>query len=133
MAASRATRLPPLAFMDLASVPRWAGQIRSTHTLPRRGSTMQTKWYDNRGIWLTVGLIGGLCVAFVWPHERALAATADRNAQFALITVPVGQQGAGLSDPIEGVFVLDFLTGELKGGVLSRQMGKFVSFYFRNI
>ena len=94
---------------------------------------MQTKWYDNRKMWLAIGLIGGLCVAYVWPHERALAATSDRSSQFALITVHVGQQGAGLQDPLEGIFVLDFLTGQLKGAVLSRQTGKFVTQYFRNV
>jgi hypothetical protein len=94
---------------------------------------MQTKWYDSRGIWLTVGLIGGLCVAFVWPHERALASTSDRSQQFAMITVPVGLQGAGLHDPLEGIFVLDFLTGQLKGAVLNRNAGMFAAQYYRNI
>lgn len=94
---------------------------------------MQTKWYDQKFLWLSLGLVAGLCVAFLWPHERALAATADRNAQFALITVPVGQQGAGLNDPLEGIFVLDFLTGTLKGAVLSRQTGKFVVNYARSV
>lgn len=94
---------------------------------------MQTKWYDNRGIWLTIGLIGGLCISFVWPHERALAAAGDRNQQFALLTVSVGQQGAGLNDPLEGIFVMDFLTGQLKGAVFSRQNMKFHSWYFRNV
>lgn len=94
---------------------------------------MQTKWYDSRGIWLTVGLIGGLCVAFVWPHERALAATADRSQQFAMITVPVGMQGAAIHDPLEGIFVLDFLTGQLKGAVMNRQAGTFGAQYYRNV
>ena len=94
---------------------------------------MQTTWYDNRGLWLAVGLIAGLAAAFVWPHERALAATVDRNSQFAMITVHVGQQGAGLQDPLEGIFVLDFLTGQLKGAVLSRQTGKFVTQYYRSV
>jgi hypothetical protein len=94
---------------------------------------MQSKWYDQKALWLSLGVVAGLCVSFLWPHERALASTVDRNAQFALITVPVGQQGAGLSDPLEGVFVLDFLTGTLKGAVLSRQTGQFVVNYYRSV
>lgn len=94
---------------------------------------MKTGWQNTRTIWLSLGLALGLGMAYVWPHERAFATTADRSSQFAMITVPVGQQGAGLADPLDGVFVLDFLTGTLKGAVLSRQSGGFTVEYFRNI
>ena len=39
----------------------------------------------------------------------------------------------GVTDQLDGVFVLDFLTGSLKGGVLNRQHGKFTAFYFRDL
>src|SRR5262249_11592982 len=36
-------------------------------------------------------------------------------------------------DPIEGIFILDFLTGQLKGAVLNRQTGTFASLYARDL
>ncbi|MGQ0635072.1 MAG: hypothetical protein ACT4QC_10705 [Planctomycetaceae bacterium] len=83
--------------------------------------------------WLLGGLLAGLGVAYFWPHEPAYANTVDRDKNFAIITVPVGMSAAGINDPLEGVFVLDFLTGQLKGAVLNRQVGKFASFYVRDL
>ena len=61
------------------------------------------------------------------------AGTADRAEKFAMLTVPVKDvQFAGVRDHLEGVFVLDFLTGQLKGAVLGKT-GRFTHAYFRNI
>ena len=87
----------------------------------------------SRTAWLAGGLIAGLAVAYLWPHERTYAATADRDTQFMMITVPVGTSGAGFNDPIEAVFVLDFLTGQLRGAGMNRQVGAFASFYARDL
>lgn len=94
---------------------------------------MRTAVSDSRLVWLVGGLLAGLGVAYFWPHEPAYATTADRDSNFALITVPVGTSAAGITDPIDGVFILDFLTGQLKGAVINRQVGKFSSFYYRNL
>lgn len=88
---------------------------------------------NTRVAWLAAGVVGGLAVAYFWPHEPAFATNADRDGQFAMVTVPVGTSAAGISDPMDGVFVLDFLTGQLKGAVLNRQNGKFTSFYLRDL
>lgn len=85
-----------------------------------------------RGIWLTVGLVAGLAISYVWPHEPVLAYGTDRDAQFAMCVCPVGGL-AGISDSIDGIFTLDFLTGDLRGAVLNRQVNKFTAFYFRNV
>lgn len=88
---------------------------------------------DRRALWLLTGLLAGLAVAYVWPHERAYANTADRDKNFALFTVPVGMSAAGINDPMDGIFVLDFLTGRLQGAVMNRQIGKFASLYSRDL
>lgn len=82
----------------------------------------------NRAWWLVVGILGGLGLATFWPHERAFAVATDRDEQFAITTCNVG-----LIDPIEAVFVLDFLTSTIKGAVLNRQVGKFTAFYYREL
>jgi hypothetical protein len=86
-----------------------------------------------RWVWLTAGLVGGLCVSYFWPHEPAMAETADRAAKFGLMTCPVQPGVAGIAPELEGVFVLDYLTGRLQGAVLSPKNGKFTHFYFRNV
>ena len=83
-----------------------------------------------RMVWLAAGLVAGLAIASVWPHEPAYAVTTDRDAKFAMTTCTVSVVAV---DPIEAIFVLDFLTGSLKGAVLNRQIGKFTAFYYRNL
>ena len=83
---------------------------------------------DQRGLWLGLGIAVGLCLAYAWPHEQAQAVGSDRAAQFGMATGQVQ-----LADPIEAIWVLDHLTGSLKGAVLNRQSAKFTSFYYRNL
>lgn len=94
---------------------------------------MRASVSDSRVMWLVGGLMAGLGVAYFWPHEPTYASTADRDSNFAIITIPVGTSAAGINDPMEGVFILDFLTGQLKGAVLNRQKGKFASLYYRDL
>ena len=89
---------------------------------------MRETKFESRALWLVVGLLAGLGVASFWPHEEAFAIATDRSDQYAIMTVNVG-----LIDPIEGVFVLDFLTHTLKGAILNRQIRKFTAFYERNL
>lgn len=86
------------------------------------------KSQDQRTRWLALGFLAGLAVSFFWPHEPLQASATDRSSQFGLCTGKVS-----IIDPIEGVYVLDFLTGQLKGAVMNRQIGKFTAFYFRDV
>jgi hypothetical protein len=78
--------------------------------------------------WLAVGVAAGLCISYFWPHEPALAVTTDRDSKFAMATIALTP-----IDTVEGIFVLDFLTGQLTGAVLNNKMGKFMTQYSRNI
>lgn len=94
---------------------------------------MRSTMTSSRAAWVAGGLIAGLAIAYLCPHEPTYATTADRDSQFMMVTVPVGNKAVGIDDPIDGVFILDFLTGQLKGAVLNRQAGKFTSFYVRDL
>ncbi len=79
-------------------------------------------------VWLLTGLVAGLGLARFWPHEPVAAGTADRNAKFGMATCPVS-----FTDGSEGVFVIDYLTGELKGAMVNPRLGKFTNFYYRSL
>ena len=89
---------------------------------------MEQRPSNQRMLWLVVGILAGLCIAYVWPHEPAHAITVDRAEQFALLTCPVQ-----VLDGWEGIFVFDFLTGRLEGRVMDPTSGKFTHTYFRNV
>jgi hypothetical protein len=79
------------------------------------------------------GVAAGLAVSWFWPQEPMHAGTSDRDDKFAMLTVPVKDVTfGGVRDHLEGVFVLDFLTGQLKGAVVGKA-GKFSHFYYRNL
>jgi hypothetical protein len=82
----------------------------------------------HRIVWTLTGLVAGLCIANFWPHEPVHAGTADRDDKFGLVTCPVS-----FVDGTEGIFVIDYLTGQVKGGMVNPRMGKFTNFYFRNV
>jgi hypothetical protein len=82
---------------------------------------------------LAAGILAGLAIAYLWPYEPAYATTGDRAAHFSMVTVPVADATNGIIDPLDGVFVLDLVTGQLKGAVMNRQFGKLASFYFRDL
>lgn len=87
----------------------------------------------NRYLWLMAGVVLGMAATWFFPQEPLHASSSDRDEKFAMLTVPVKDvQFAGVRDHLEGVFVLDFLTGQLKGAVLTKT-GKFTHFYQRNI
>lgn len=83
---------------------------------------------DSRGLWLGLGLVAGLIVAQLWPSEPALATATDRSDQFAVSVGP-----SNISQPSDAMYVLDFLTGDLKGAAINASTGKFTQFYYRNI
>lgn len=84
------------------------------------------------GVWLGIGLVAGLMVARLWPEERLQAVATDRDERFAITTVAVDPLGGAGQNP-EAVFVLDFLTGRLTGGILNAQNGVFVNSYVRDV
>lgn len=87
---------------------------------------METKPSGNRNVWLVAGVLAGICLSYIMPHEPAMAVSTDRNNKFAMTTCFV-------SPDLEAVFVLDFLTGRLTGAVMNRQGSQFVAAYTRNI
>ena len=88
---------------------------------------------SSRAAWVAGGLIAGLAIAYLCPHEPTYATTADRDSQFMMVTVPVGNKAVGLDDPIDGVFILDFLNVKLNVDVIIRLHMRFNSLYMRNL
>lgn len=91
---------------------------------------MQPNSNERRLVWMGMGLMAGLCLAYIWPHEVAHAVAADRDDRFAMCTVSTAL--GELGNP-EAIFVLDFLTGKLQGAMLNQQSGTFTNFWARNI
>jgi hypothetical protein len=75
---------------------------------------------------LAAGLAAGLLLSGLIAPIPMHAVSTDRIDTFAMCTGP-------LDEGIEGVYTLDFLTGELRGAALSRQNGKFHAFYQGNV
>ena len=91
---------------------------------------MSNRISEDRMTWLAVGVAAGLCISYFWPYERALAATTDRDSKFAMATIDVSPINI---NAVEGIFVLDFLTGQLTGAVLNNKIGKFMTRYSYNV
>lgn len=89
---------------------------------------MLQQFAQKRVVWFTIGALAGAMFISLWPKEQALAVASDRSDQFSMATCQVN-----LLEPLEAIFVLDFLTGSLKGATLSRQGTGFTSFFFRNL
>lgn len=88
---------------------------------------MKSQAKERNLVWLLFGVVGGLCIAYFWPHEPAYAMATDRDQRFAICTVSVGP-----ANP-DAVFVLDFLTGRLTGALLNMQSGTFTNFWYANV
>ncbi|MFP6702955.1 MAG: hypothetical protein VB861_14505 [Planctomycetaceae bacterium] len=80
----------------------------------------------NRMIWLVAGILLGSSLVWAWPAQTAVAFTSDRNDKFAMTTAPSGPGS-------ECIFVLDFLTGQLRGFALDRTASQFMWVYSRSI
>ncbi len=90
---------------------------------------MQPRSGERRLVWMGLGLVAGLCIAYCWPHETAQAVATDRDDRFAVCTVETQTQ---FGQP-EAVFVLDFLTGRLTGALLNQQSFAFTNFWYRSV
>ena len=77
-------------------------------------------------LFLAIGLLLGLGIAALWPQRPLAAASSDRNEKFGMCTVI-------MTDGLEAVFVLDFLTGRLTGACLGRQGNGFVQFFAADV
>ncbi|HTU25924.1 MAG TPA: hypothetical protein VMF30_11035, partial [Pirellulales bacterium] len=74
-------------------------------------------------------IVGAVVTANVvgwWPQIPVHATATHGQENFAIATGPIGMD-------IEAVYILDYLTGELKAAALNLQTGKFMSFFERNI
>lgn len=65
---------------------------------------------------------------YFWPQPEMKAAVANGNDKFTMVTVPLTETGE-----IEGVFVLNHLTGQLTGGAINTQTGKFGYSFMHNV
>ena len=87
---------------------------------------MMESWKTSRAAWLVAGVLLGAVLVGMLPHAPLHAVATDRQENFAICT-------GHLDQGIEGVFFLDFLTGDLKGAVISPQSGTFMGAYETNI
>lgn len=88
---------------------------------------MKTSSTERQLLWLFCGLVGGLSLAYIWPHEHVFASATDRDAKFAICTVEVAP-----ATP-DAVFVVDFSTGKLHGAMLNPQTQTFTNFWYANV
>ncbi len=65
---------------------------------------------------------------YFWPQQELRAAVANGNDKFTMVTVPLVETGE-----MEGVFVLNHLTGQLTGAALSNQTRNFGYKYMHNV
>ncbi len=79
-----------------------------------------------RAAWLGIGIVIGLVIGGVLPHAPLHATATDRQDTFAIATGMV-------DDGIEAVYMLDFLTGDLRAAVLNPNSRTFSSTFQRNI
>lgn len=77
-------------------------------------------------LWLLLGLVTGGGIAWTLPHRAIHAYSSDRNDKFTMTTAVTGPT-------TEAVFVLDFLTGQLRGFALDRSAQQFMVVYNRSV
>ena len=84
---------------------------------------------------LAAGIVLGIVGSSLWPTQQAYSVTVDRDSKesrFAMTTVEIMDSTLS-GNGLEGVFVLDFLTGRLTGGILNGQQGAFQHSYRHNV
>ena len=74
------------------------------------------------------GVVVTAAVAFVVPQDSVTASVANGNDKFTMVTVQLSEVV-----PVEGVFVLNHLTGVLAGGALNEQNNLFDYKYLHNV
>ncbi len=86
-------------------------------------------WIARNRVWmgLAAAAVVGLVLGGFWPRSPLYAVATDRSDNLVITTVPVDES-------VEAIFVLDGLTGTLRGGVPSyRAKGLFQATWERNV
>lgn len=78
-------------------------------------------------IFFLAGAIFGGSVLYFRPQANVKASVANGNDKFTMVTVPISV------GETEAVFVLNHLTGVLRGAVLNPNTGTFTNHYLRNV
>jgi len=73
-----------------------------------------------------IGLLCGLVLGGWWPQQPVFAVATDRLETFGMATGP-------LDSDVEAVYLLDFLTGDLRAVVLGKQPGTWTGYYHANV
>ena len=76
--------------------------------------------------WLLLGVLIGIVLSAVLPARPLHAVATDSQDGFSLAT-------GMIDNNLEGVYFLDYLTGTLKGAVISLSNGKFTTSYESNV
>ena len=105
---------------------------------------LRSLWFVSQGSvmsrlgWAVTGLVVGVVLSSSvarWgrtpqPLPVVQAMTSQANESFAVCTTPMT---SGLGGGVEGFFMLDFLTGDLSGGLLNPVTGTFGVAYRHNV
>jgi hypothetical protein len=75
---------------------------------------------------VVVGLAFGLALSGFWPQAPLYAVATDRIETFGMATGPLDQK-------VEAVYLLDFLTGDLRVVVLGEAMGTWGGYFQANV
>lgn len=91
---------------------------------------MSTQLVRRQGTMLAVGLVMGLVIGLniqgLWPNVPLHASATEGYESFSIAT--------GLVDNgVEGLYFLDYLTGDLRGAVVDPKSGKFNAFFSTKI
>ena len=81
---------------------------------------------SSRLVWLAIGVLVGSLGSGLLPHAPLYASATHSTENFVIAT-------GDIDDGIEGIYILDLLTGELKGMVLNTGTRMFTTFYQYNI
>ncbi len=76
--------------------------------------------------WLSLGILVGFVLTSIMPARPLHAVATQGQDGFALCT-------GSIDNSLEGVYFLDYLTGNLKGAAISLATGKFTTFYEYNV
>ncbi|MDA7978420.1 MAG: hypothetical protein MPJ50_06580 [Pirellulales bacterium] len=88
---------------------------------------MKAKPRIEHALWLCFGLLLAFAAGdFLLSDKSGAASTGDRSKDVIMCTGPIDSDG-------EGIFILDTVTGDLKGWVLDSRSGKFTTGYAINV
>ncbi|MCA9040502.1 MAG: hypothetical protein KDA65_09165 [Planctomycetaceae bacterium] len=75
---------------------------------------------------LVLGMLAGFAVSYTFPTQQTKASTVDRAEKFIMATCPVDGSS-------EAVFILDLVSGQLRGAWMNPRNGRFTNFYSYNV